>query len=539
MTDRRWYQNAIFYQLNVRAFRDSNADGKGDLTGVIEKLDHLQSLGVDCIWLMPFYPSPLKDDGYDVADFTSIHPDFGTVDDLERLVKEAHSRGLKVITDFIVNHTSDEHPWFIESRSSRDNPKRDYYVWSDTDQKYLDARIIFVDVEPSNWTYDALTGQYYWHRFFASQPDLNFDNEEVQQAILDALGFWLDKGIDGFRVDAVPYLFEREGTNGENLPETYAYLRRMRAFIEERWPHAMTLCEANQPPEEVVAYLGNGDIFHMAFHFPVMPRIYMALASGDVSKIRQIMEQTPPIPEGTQWCTFLRNHDELTLEMVTIEERDWMWEKYAPDPAMRRNIGIRRRLAPLLGNDPAKILLANRILFSLPGSPIIYYGDEIGMGDNIALFDRNGVRTPMQWDDGLNAGFSGASPDRLYAPVIDDPIFGFERVNVAAQQEDPASLLNQMRALIATRKAHPALATAPISFIECGDPSVLAFTREQYGETYLILHNVSHRPISVSISDPLLAEKTFADCLRPGSADIRLNEPLEMPPLGSLWLKAK
>lgn len=539
MSSNPWYKNAVFYELHVRAYKDSTGDGDGDLRGLIEKLDHVKELGVDCIWLLPIYPSPLCDGGYDVADYCDIHPDYGTLEDFEALIEAAHVRGLKIITDLVVNHTSDRHSWFIESRSSLDNPKRDWYVWSDTDQRYTDTRIIFIDTEQSNWTYDERTGQYYWHRFYSHQPDLNFDNPEVQQEILDVMQFWLEKGIDGFRVDAVPYLYEREGTNCENLPETHSYLKRMRRFIDENWPDALMLCEANQPPEELVDYFGDGDEFHMGFHFPVMPRIFMALRSGDGTKVRQIMEATPELPGGCQWCTFLRNHDELTLEMVSEDERQWMWREYAPLPEMRLNRGIRRRLAPLLDNNRDKILLANRLLFSLPGEPTVYYGDEIGMGDNIRLPDRGGVRTPMQWNDGLNAGFSTAAPETLYAPVIDDPEYGFQAVNVEAQYADADSLFNQIRRLIELRKRHPVFALGSLAFLETGTPSVLAFVRAAADEAILVLHNLSGDPQNTALNlapyrgctpvDLLAGEQPYP-VVGPGAYHLAL------APYQSLWL---
>ncbi len=495
----QWYKDAIFYEVYIRAFCDSNGDGHGDLRGVASKLDYLKELGVDCIWLMPMYASPLKDDGYDISDYTQIHPDYGTVEDFEYLLREAHRRGLRIITDLVLNHTSDQHPWFVESRSSRENPKRDWYVWSDTDRKYEAARIIFLDVEKTNWTLDAATGQYYWHRFYASQPDLNFDNPEVRQAMKDVMSFWLDKGIDGFRVDAVPYLYEREGTNCENLPETHLYVQELRGMIDERWPEAILLAEANQLPEDVFAYFGTGDEFHMAFHFPQMPRIFMVMKTEQAGPIKDIMARTPPIPANCQWCTFLRNHDELTLEMVAPEERQWMWEIYAPDPRYRLNLGIRRRLAPLLDNDPRKILLANAILFSLPGTPIIYYGDEIGMGDNIALPDRNGVRTPMQWDASPNGGFSNLPSGKLYAPVIDDPEYGYQRVNVEAQRRDPQSLYNQMRYLIALRKQYRAFALGTTHFIDVDNPNTTAWVRMWEDEVFIVVHNLTGETQYVSL----------------------------------------
>jgi len=534
-----WFHDAIFYELYIRAYKDTDGDGHGDLRGVIEKLDYVKSLGVDCIWLLPMYPSPLKDDGYDIADYYNIHPDYGTLEDFELLLEEAHARGLRIITDLIVNHTSDQHEWFIESRSSRESPKRDWYVWSDTDQRYAEARVIFLDTLDSNWTYDEATGQYYWHRFYPSQPDLNYDNPEVQQAMLDVMHFWLDKGIDGFRVDAVPYLYEREGTNCENLPETHQYLKRMRHELDDRGSDAVLLCEANQPPQEVVEYLGDGDEFHMAFNFPVMPRIFMALRSGDATKLREIIAQTPPIPPGTTWCNFLRNHDELTLEMVTPEERQWMWEQYAPEPRMRLNLGIRRRLAPLLDNNMDKILLANRIMFSLPGAPIIYYGDEIGMGDNIYLPDRDGVRTPMQWDASPNAGFSDAPPDKLYAPVIDDPIYGYQTVNVAAQEEDPNSLLNRMRTLISLRKRHPAFARGDFEFLECDNPAVLAFVRSYRDQVIVVVHNVSGETQPVDLDLSKFAGRSACDILQGEDYPVigRERYRLDLPPYQSRWLK--
>jgi maltose alpha-D-glucosyltransferase/alpha-amylase len=539
MADRNWYRDAVFYELYIRAYRDTNGSGHGDLRGVIEKLDHVKALGVDCIWLLPMYPSPLKDDGYDISDYTGIHPDYGTIDDFRKLLNEAHARGLRVITDLVVNHTSDQHPWFVESRSSRESPRRDWYVWSDTDQCYPDARIIFLDTEDSNWAYDEATGQYYWHRFYSSQPDLNFDNPEVRQAMLDVMATWLDMGIDGFRVDAVPYLYEREGTICENLPETHVYLKEMRRFMAARWPHAIILSEANQPPEEVVDYFGDGDEFQMAFHFPVMPRLYMALRKEDATPIRDIMSKTPAIPEGCQWCTFLRNHDELTLEMVTEEERQWMWREYAPEPRMRQNLGIRRRLAPLLDNDPRRIMLMNRLLFSLPGTPILYYGDEIGMGDNIWLPDRNGLRTPMQWDDGPNAGFSSAAKEALYAPVIDGPVYGYRKVNVAAQRGRSDFLLSQISALIAIRKRFKAFARGTLRFLETGNVAVLAFVRAHEDETFIIVHNLSQTEQTATLDLSALEGCPLVDVLAddaPYPAAGEAPYSLALAPYQSLWL---
>jgi maltose alpha-D-glucosyltransferase/alpha-amylase len=498
-TDATWYKDAVFYELYVRAFCDGNGDGHGDFKGLMQKLDYLQELGVDCIWLLPIYPSPLLDDGYDVADFYGIHPDYGTLDDFKAMLDEAHRRGLRVITDLILNHTSDQHPWFQEARTSRDSPRRDYYVWSDTDQKYREARIIFVDSQTSNWEFDPQTGQYYWHRFFAHQPDLNYDNPAVQQAMLDVIKFWLDLGVDGFRADAVPYLFQREGTSCENLPETHAYLKRLRAFIDAHYPGRILLSEANQWPEDTRPYFGDGDEFHMAFHFPVMPRIFMALARGDRQPILDILARTPPIPESCQWCTFLRCHDELTLEMVTEEERAFMWDFYAPEPRMRLNLGIRRRLAPLLDNDRRKIELANSILFTLPGSPTIYYGDEVGMGDNIWLEDRDGVRTPMQWSDEKNAGFSTAHPSRLYSPVIDDEVFGYQKVNVRAQRNDPSSLFHTLRKMISIHKKHKSFGEGDCQFLHPENAAVLAYIRQHEDESILVVNNLSSSPQLVAL----------------------------------------
>jgi len=488
MESKPWYHSAVFYEVYVRAFCDSNGDGHGDLNGLTQKLDYLKSLGVDCLWLLPIYPSPLKDDGYDIADYTGIHPDYGTLDDFKRLLAEVHARGMYLITDLVVNHTSDRHPWFQAARADRNSPFRDYYVWSDTDQKYKDARIIFLDTEKSNWTWDPLAGQFFWHRFFSSQPDLNFDNPKVQDEMLTVMDFWLALGVDGFRVDAVPYLFEREGTSCENLPETHAYLRRMRAHVDEKFPGRVLLCEANQWPRDVRPYFGDDDEFNLAFHFPLMPRIFMALKRGDRQPIAWALEQTPAIPDGCQWVTFLRNHDELTLEMVTPEERQWMWQEYAPEPRMKQNLGIRRRLAPLLDNDPRKLTLAFSLLFTLPGAPIVYYGDEIGMGDDIWLDDRNGLRTPMQWAAAQGGGFSSAA--KTYAPLVSTAPYAPEQVNVAAQQADPGSRLHALEKMIAVRKAHPALQGRDYRLLEGGPKSLLAVVRRSEGEQVLAVHNL-------------------------------------------------
>lgn len=496
-TPPEWYKSAVLYELSVRTFADSDGDGKGDFPGLTGKLDYLKGLGVDVIWILPCYPSPLRDDGYDVADYTDIHPDLGTLEDFKSFLAEAHARGLRVVTDFVTNHTSSDHRWFQESRKGptlpdgTPNPYFDYYVWSDTGTEYAGARIIFVDTEKSNWTYDEQCGKYFWHRFFSSQPDLNYDNPRVVEEILNAARFWLDLGVDGFRVDAVPYLIEREGTNCENLSETHDILKAFRSMVDEEYPGVPLLAEANQWPEDVVEYFGTEEApeFHLCFNFPVMPRLYMSLKKQDTTSIREIMARLPEIPSFGQWVTFLRNHDELTLEMVTDEERAYMYQHYAPDPNMKMNVGIRRRLAPLLDNDRRRIELLNSVLLALPGSPILYYGDEIGMGDNIALSDRNGVRTPMQWNGDHNGGFSTAPREKCFFPPIDDPVYGFGRVNVQAAELDPGSLLHWISGMLGLRRQHPAFATGDLTFIETGNPAVLAFTRQTAGETLLIINN--------------------------------------------------
>jgi len=486
-----WYLNAIFYQVYVRAYCDSNGDGHGDLQGLISKLDYIKSLGVDCIWLMPIYPSPLRDDGYDIADFTSVLPEYGTLDDFRQLIDAAHVRGLRIITDLVLNHTSDQHPWFQASRADRQSQFRDYYVWSDTDKKYEDARIIFLDTQKSNWTWDEKAGQYYWHRFYPTQPDLNYDNPAVRDEMMAVMRFWLELGIDGFRADAIPYLYERDGTNCENLPETHSYLKQIRAFLEQNYPGRILLGEANQWPEDVRPYFANGNELHMNFHFPLMPRMYMALYKQDLTPLKWVFERTPSIPDNCQWCTFLRNHDELTLEMVTPEDREILWNAYAPDHAMRINLGIRRRLAPLMDNDPRRIRLMNALLYSFPGTPILYYGDEIGMGDNLELPDRNGVRTPMQWDETRGAGFSTARLDGLYAPLISAAPYDYRSLNVVSQDTDPDSLLNFMRKLIGMRKLHPELATGKLEWIETDNPAIAAFVRRQGDKTLFAIFNLS------------------------------------------------
>lgn len=497
-----WFKDAIFYEVYVRGFHDSNADGIGDFRGLTERLAYLEWLGVTCLWLLPIYASPLRDGGYDIADYYAILPEYGTLDDFRRFLQEAHARGIRVITDLVLNHTSDQHPWFQEARSSLASPKRNWYVWSKSDLKYPAARIIFLDTERSNWAWDEVTGEFYWHRFFSHQPDLNYENPEVQQAVFEVIAFWMEMGIDGFRLDAVPYLYEREGTTGENLPETHDFLRQLRAFVDAHWPDRLLLAEANQWPEDVVAYFGQGDECQMCYHFPIMPRLFMALRQEDRRPLVEIIERTPTIPAGAQWGMFLRNHDELTLEMVTDEERDYLYNEYAKDRRMRLNLGIRRRLAPLLENSRRAIELLNALLFSLPGSPFLYYGDELGMGDNIYLGDRDGVRTPMQWSVDRNAGFSRADFAQLYFPPIMDPVYGYQSVNVEAQQRHPTSLLHWMRQIIALRKRHQVFGRGTLAFIKPENRRVLAFTRRDENETILCVYNLarSSQPVLLDLS---------------------------------------
>jgi maltose alpha-D-glucosyltransferase/alpha-amylase len=494
-----WFKTAVFYEIHMRAFFDSSDDGSGDFRGLTQKLDYLQWLGIDCIWLLPFYPSPLRDGGYDIADFLTVHPDYGTLDDFRIFVEQAHERGMRVIADLVMNHTSSDHPWFQESRSGRNSAKRDWYVWSDDPNRYPDARIIFVDTETSNWTWDPVAGQYFWHRFFHHQPDLNYDNPEVQEAMLDTLRFWLDLGLDGFRLDAVPYLYEREGTNGENLPETHAYLKRVRATVDAEYPDRVLLAEANQWPEDVVHYFGEGDECHMAFHFPVMPRMFMSLRLEEAKPLLEILDRTPRIPMEAQWGLFLRNHDELTLEMVTDEERDYMYAEYAKDPRMKLNLGIRRRLAPLLDGGRDEIELMHAILFSLPGSPVLYYGDEIGMGDNVYLGDRDGVRTPMQWTGDRNGGFSRSDFARLYLPPLMDPVFGYQAVNVEAQLRSPTSLLRWMRRFIELRKAHPVFGVGDYEPLRPENSRIFAHVRTYESDIVLCVHNLARSAQAVEL----------------------------------------
>ncbi len=527
-TDPLWFKRAVFYEVLVRGFSDSNGDGTGDLRGLTDKLDYLQWLGVDCLWLPPFYPSPLRDGGYDITNYTDVLSEFGTIDDFKTFLNAAHSRGIRVIIDFVMNHTSDQHPWFQASRTDPDGPFGNFYHWEDDDTRYPEARIIFVDTEPSNWTFDPIRKQYFWHRFFSHQPDLNFDEPGVQEAMINALRFWLDLGIDGLRLDAVPYLFVRDGTNGENLPETHEFLKRLRKEIDADYPDRVLLCEANQWPADVVEYFGNpatgGDECQMGFHFPVMPRIFMAVRREQRYPISEIMAQTPEIPHNCQWGIFLRNHDELTLEMVSDEERDYMWAEYAKDPRMKANIGIRRRLAPLLENDIDQIELFSALLFSLPGSPVLYYGDEIGMGDNIWLGDRDAVRTPMQWTPDRNSGFSTCDPGRLYLPVNMDSIYGYQVTNVEAQTRNTSSLLHWTRRMIQVRKANPAFGMGTFHDIGGSNPSVLSFVREFGDDIVLCVNNLSRFAQPVELD------------LRPweGSEPIELMGGARFPAIGEL-----
>jgi maltose alpha-D-glucosyltransferase/alpha-amylase len=515
---------AVFYEVLVRGFNDSNGDGTGDLRGVTEKLDYLQWLGVDCLWLLPIFASPLRDGGYDISDYFQVLPDFGDLGDFVTLVDQAHRRGLRIIADLVMNHTSDAHPWFQASRTDPDGPYGDFYVWSDTDDKFPDARIIFIDTEKSNWTWDPVRGQYYWHRFFSHQPDLNYDNPDVQEAMLEVLRFWLDLGLDGFRLDAVPYLYVREGTNGENLPETHDYLKRVRKEIDSKYADRVLLAEANQWPSDVVEYFGSDDECQMAFHFPLMPRIFMAVRRESRYPISEILAQTPEIPTNCQWGIFLRNHDELTLEMVTDEERDYMYTEYAKDPRMKANIGIRRRLAPLLDNSRDQMELFTALLLSLPGSPVLYYGDEIGMGDNIYLGDRDGVRTPMQWSPDRNAGFSTSDPARLYLPPIMDPVYGFQALNVEAEQRMPTSFLSWTKRMIEVRKRHPVFGLGSYEELAASNPSVFAYVREFGDDRVLCVANLSRfaQPVELDL-------RRFS-----GMVPVELVGGVHFPPVGEL-----
>ena len=498
--DPLWFQRAVFYEVFIRGFFDGNNDGVGDIPGLIAKLDYLQWLGVDCIWLLPFYPSPLRDGGYDISDYFSVHPESGSVDDIKALLVEAHARGIRVIADLVINHTSDQHPWFVASRQSRDNPKADWYVWNDDDLRWPEARVVFIDVERSNWSYDVVREQYYWHRFYGYQPDLNYDNPDVADAMLEVVRFWLDLGLDGFRLDAVPYLYQRDGTAGENLPETHAFIRRVRAELDTRYPGRILLAEANGWPTDVADYFGDDDECHLCFNFPLMPRLFLAVRREQAYPITEILSQTPDAPSGGQWAIFLRNHDELTLEMVTEEERDFLFTEYAKDPRMKRHMGIGRRLAPLLDRDRRLSELLFSILFTLRGSPVLYYGDEIQMGDNLYLGDRDSVRTPMQWSPDRNGGFSRADFAQLYLPPLMDPIYGYAGVNVEAQQRNPSSFLHWMRRMLAVRRQFPVFGTGSVQMVTSANPSVLAFVRtdrrapesdRERNNAVLCVHNLS------------------------------------------------
>jgi maltose alpha-D-glucosyltransferase/alpha-amylase len=536
--DPLWFKDAVIYHAHVKSFFDSNNDGLGDFRGITEKLDYLHGLGITCLWTLPFFPSPLRDDGYDISDYRSVHPSYGTIDDFKAFVQAAHARNIKVLIELVVNHTSDQHPWFQRARHAPPgSPEREFYVWSDSDRKFPETRIIFTDTEKSNWTFDPVARQYYWHRFFSHQPDLNHNNPAVVDAVIDVMKFWLDMGVDALRLDAVPYLCVREGTNNENLPETHAVLRRMRRVMDAAYKNRMLLAEANQWPSDVRPYFGDGDECHMAFNFPLMPRMFMALRQEDRHAITEILNQTPDIPESCQWALFLRNHDELTLEMVTDEERDYMYSVYAADPQMRVNVGIRRRLAPLVENSRRRIELLNSMLFSFPGTPIIYYGDEIGMGDNIYLGDRNGVRTPMQWSSDRNGGFSRADPARLFAPAIQDPVYGYQAINVEAQERFPFSPLNWMKRLIAMRKQHRVFGRGSLEFVACPNRKVLGYLRRDERETILIVCNLSR-----SVQPAELDLKAFAGLIPVEMAGLtefpRIGEQpyfLTLGPYASYW----
>ena len=536
--DPEWYRDAVIYQLHVKSFFDSNDDGVGDFPGLLRKLDYIVELGVNVVWLLPFYPSPLRDDGYDISEYRDIHPDYGTLRDAKRFVREAHSRGLRVITELVINHTSDQHPWFQRARQAKpDSWARDFYVWSDTDQRYPETRIIFLDTEKSNWTWDPIARAYFWHRFYSHQPDLNFDNPRVLDAMLGVMKFWLDIGVDGLRLDAVPYLIEREGTNNENLPETHEILRRLRARMDLSHPARMLLAEANQWPEDTQQYFGNGDECHMAFHFPLMPRMYMAIAQEDRFPISDILRQTPDIPAGCQWAIFLRNHDELTLEMVTDSERDYLWSTYAADRRARLNLGIRRRLAPLLQHDRRRIELMNGLLLSMPGTPVIYYGDEIGMGDNVFLHDRDGVRTPMQWTSDRNGGFSRADPAGLVLPALQDPLYGYQAVNVEAQQRDPHSLLHWMRRILSVRSRSSVFGRAGMRLLYPGNRKILAFLREFEGNIILCVFNLSRSAQAVELDLAGYAGRVPVEMLGDSAFPPvgQLPYLLTLPPYGFYW----
>jgi len=567
--DPQWHRKSVFYEVLVRAFSDANGDGSGDIAGLIDKLDYLQWLGVDCLWVPPFYKSPLRDGGYDISDYYDVLDEFGTIGDFRRLVAEAHERGLRIIIDLPMNHTSDEHPWFEASRRDPEGDYGDFYVWSDTDEKYSDARIIFVDTEESNWTFDPVRRQFYWHRFFGHQPDLNFENPQVHEAMFDVVRYWLDLGVDGFRADAIPYLFEEEGTNCENLPPTHDFLRRLRGLVDAEYPGRVIIAEANQPPQEVVEYFGTVEEpeCHMCFHFPIMPRLFFALRDQLAAPVIEAMEQTPDIPAGTQWGTFLRNHDELTLEMVTPAEREAMLGWYAPDSRMRANVGIRRRLTPLLDNSRSELELIHALLFALPGSPFLYYGDEIGMGDNIWLDDRDASRTPMQWNPDRNAGFSDADPGQLYLPVVQSLVYGYTSINVEQQLNHSGSMLHWIRQILGVRREHPVFGLGTYRNVHASAPSVLAFLRgtepvvppagarrdahspaapydaePAADETLLCIFNLSQHPVATELDLPQFAGRGLRDIFGGGifppvSDDGRLS--LTLGAQGFYWLRLR
>jgi maltose alpha-D-glucosyltransferase / alpha-amylase len=536
-----WFKTAVFYEIHVRGFFDGSDDGSGDFRGLSEKLDYLQWLGIDCVWLLPFYPSPLRDGGYDIADFGGVHLDYGTTEDFRTFVEAAHERGIRVIADLVMNHTSSDHPWFQEARRGRDAPRHDWYVWADDEERYPGARIIFLDTESSNWTWDPQAERYYWHRFFSHQPDLNYENPDVQEAMLDVLRFWLDLGIDGFRLDAVPYLYEEEGTNCENLRVTHEFLKRVRAEVDAHYDDRVLLAEANQWPDDVVAYFGDGDECHMAFHFPVMPRMFMAVRREEARPILDILRNTPAIPDACQWGLFLRNHDELTLEMVTDDERDYMYAEYAKEPRMRLNLGIRRRLAPLLDNSRDEIELLTAILFSLPGSPVLYYGDEIGMGDNVYLGDRDGVRTPMQWTGDRNGGFSRADFAQLFLPPLMDPVYGYQAVNVDAQLRQPHSLLRWVQRFIGLRKAHPVFGLGSFEALVPENPRIFAHIRQYEEDVILCVHNLARSAQAVELDLRWFAgyvpEEMFGHSRFPAIGD--LPYLLTLAPRGFFWFKLR
>lgn len=535
MSVQHWYQKAVYYEVSVQAFFDGNNDGVGDLAGLTSKLEYLAALGVDCLWLLPIYPSPMKDDGYDIQDYCSIRPNLGTLDEFKTLIAEAHRQNLKIILDLVMNHTSDEHPWFKSARMDRHSPFHDYYVWSETDQKYADAGIIFVDVEKSNWSWNEATGEYYWHRFYACQPDLNYDNPKVKAEIFNVVKFWLDLGIDGFRVDAVPYLIERDGTLCENLPETHAILKELRQFVSDNYSEKVLICEANLAPWDVRQYMGEGDEFHIAFNFPLMPRLFLALRKEDAGQIRNTIEQLPAIPEGCQWGTFLRNHDELTLALLNEEERQYMWKEYAGDTRYYSNIGIRKRLAHLLENDQRRIALAYSLLFSLPGAPFIYYGDEIGMGDNVELFDRNGLRTPMQWMNSRNGGFSQA--DQLFAPIVDHPAVDTTRVNVADQMARQDSLWHVLRDMIRIRKNQRAFSCQDIEWLETTFPQVAMYIRGTGEEKVLAVHNLGNQTVTLKVSHDFFCIAELHDLISGKPISCSKGEcSLTLAPYQYLWL---